>query len=61
MRNPALREALPAVNLVALVATVAVLWWRMAHVETQVEVLTSSVVALKVAVAAYTHHPADPH
>jgi len=51
----------PAVNLVALGAAVAVLWWRLEHLETQVEALTATVIALKVEFAAYSHRPVDPH
>lgn len=49
--SPLRREILPAVNLVALVATVAVLWWRMAALEVQVRGLTAAVGALQVEVA----------
>ena len=50
----ALNGALPAVNLVALVAAVAVLWWRAQRVETQVDALRATVSALQVDVARLT-------
>jgi len=43
---------MPAVNLVALVAAVAVLWWRAQRVEDQVDGLRAAVGALQVEVAA---------
>ncbi len=43
--------SLPAVNLVALVVAVAVLWWRTARVEDTTEGLRTAVVALQVEVA----------
>ena len=43
---------MPAVNLVALVAAVAVLWWRAQRVEDQVDGLRAAVSALQVEVAA---------
>ena len=46
-----LGAALPAVNLVALVATVALLWWRTARVEVQLDELKGAVAALQVEVA----------
>ncbi len=46
-----LNGALPAVNLVALVAAVAVLWWRAQRVEDQVDGLRATVSALQVEVA----------
>jgi len=46
-----LNGALPAVNLVALVAAVAVLWWRAQRVEDQVDGLRGTVSALTVEVA----------
>ncbi len=52
--------ALPAVNLATLLATVAVLWWRIASVERQVEANTASIVALKVQVAGW-RAALDPH
>ncbi len=36
------------VNVVALVAAVVVLWWRMGRLEDQVQSLTAAVVALEV-------------
>jgi len=50
----ALNGALPAVNLVTLVAAVAVLWWRAQRVETQVDALRATVSALQVDVARLT-------
>jgi len=50
----ALNGALPAVNLVSLVAAVAVLWWRAQRVETQVDGLRANVVALQLEVARLT-------
>ena len=52
--NGAVRAALPAVNLVTLVAAVAVLWWRAARVEGQVDGLRVTVEDLKVSVAVLT-------
>ncbi len=49
-----LTGALPAVNLVALVAAVAVLWWRAQRVEDQVDGLRATVTALQVEVAQVT-------
>lgn len=49
--NRTLAAALPAVNLVALFAAVAVLWWRAAVVEDQVQALRGAVNALQVEVA----------
>lgn len=46
-----LEHALPAVNLVALLAAVAVLWWRVGALETQVAGLSAAVSALQVEVA----------
>ncbi len=46
--------ALPAVNLVTLVAAVAVLWWRAQRVEDQVDGLRATVSALQVEVAQVT-------
>ncbi len=51
MNGPQLRAALPAVNLVTLVAAVAVMWWRMGVLEQQVAGLTAAVGALQVEVA----------
>ena len=50
--NHRVREALPAVNLVTLVAAVAVLWWRTQTLETAVDGLRATVTALQVEVAA---------
>lgn len=41
----------PSVNLVALVVTVAVLWWRIARVEDETRGLRAAVAALQVEVA----------
>ncbi|MGH7375873.1 MAG: hypothetical protein ACREKK_00455 [Candidatus Methylomirabilales bacterium] len=49
--NHRLRESLPAVNLVVLLSAVAVLWWRAAALEQQVEGLGAAVHALQVEVA----------
>jgi len=51
VNGPQLRAALPAVNLVTLVAAVAVMWWRMGVLEQQVAGLTAAVGALQVEVA----------
>lgn len=45
------RAALPAVNLVTLLLAVALLWWRTAALEQQVEGLRAAVGALQVEVA----------
>ena len=42
---------LPAVNLVALVAAVAVMWWRLGRLEPQVDGLRAAIAALQVEVA----------
>ncbi len=42
---------LPAVNLVTIIAAVAVMWWRLANLEQQVGPLRAAVVALQVDVA----------
>ena len=44
-------RALPAANLVGLVATVAVLWWRVGVVQDEVKGLGVAVAALTVEVA----------
>ncbi len=54
-----LAGALPAVNLGALVAAVAVLWWRAATVEAQVAGLAAAVQSLTVEVAQLTQARAD--
>ncbi len=45
---------LPAVNLVALITAVALLWWRTAALEQQVQGLGAAVHALEVEVAQLT-------
>ena len=50
---------LPALNLVGLVAAVAVLWWRAQRVEDQVDGLRAVVSALQVEVAAFHQFVAD--
>lgn len=51
MNGERIRAALPAVNLVTLVAAVAVMWWRLGVLEHQVAGLTAGVAALQVEVA----------
>lgn len=46
-----LLASLPAVNLVTLVAAVALLWWRVGVLEQQVTGLSAAVAALQVEVA----------
>ena len=52
--NGRLVGALPAVNLVTLVAAVAVLWWRIGSLEETARGLQAAVVALQVEVAGLT-------
>jgi cell division protein FtsB len=52
--NGRVRDAIPAVNLVTLLVTVGLLWWRTASLEATVEGLRTAVVALQVEVAVLT-------
>ncbi len=51
LRHPQARDALPVVNLVTLVAAVAVIWWRVGRLEDEVYALRASVSSLQVEVA----------
>ena len=49
------------VNLVLLVAAVAVLWWRMDRLERQVDALTTAVIGLQVRPGATDPTPPKRH
>ncbi len=57
--NGRVRAALPTLNVVGMVATVAVLWWRAAMLEERVQGLTTAVTALQVEVAQLTQQLND--